>query len=143
MAFRLSDPDRKRFGLADEWVEFDILGITIADMHELSERFGFDPEDWPEPFLGRLTLEQAGDPDARPKPPAWRNHALCWMLLRQNGVDASWDDAGTVQYLRMRVRVDEPPGKDPQGASPSPTSEPSTTRRSGTSSASRRTKSTG
>lgn len=138
--------DRVRFALP-EWLDFDLRNISVADMDELSDRYGFDPEDWPAPFLGELTLEQAGDPEAVPKPPRWRNHALCWMLLRQNGIPASWDEAATVKYMMIRTEsIAEPepesPGKEATAATPSPRSAASTTRRSATSTASRRRKST-
>lgn len=127
MAIRLCDGDRERFG-CDEWLEFSPLAISVADMEELSDRFGFDPEDWPEPFIGQLTLEQAGNPDAKPKPPRWRNHAVAWMLLRQNGHDVSWEEAGAVR-LHLAKGGDPPPVEGP-GKETQPelaTSEPSTT----------------
>lgn len=129
---RLCDEDRERFSLP-EWCEFDLRNISLADMDELSARYEFDPDDWPEPFLGQLTLEQAGDPDAVAKPPRWRNHAFCWMLLRQNGVRASWDEAAEVHYMLVQTKVDEPesPGKEDTGT-PSPASEGSTTQPSDT-----------
>jgi hypothetical protein len=147
MRFQLCEADQKRFGLG-EWLSFDLRAITLKDMTWLSDKFGFDPEDWPNPWLGELTLEQAGDPDAVPKPPKWRNQAMCWMLLRQNGVDASWDDAAEVHDLLIRTEREpsdpepESPGKEPTPANPSAPSAASTTRRSTTSTASRRKKST-
>jgi hypothetical protein len=147
MRFQLCEQDRERFG-APEWLSFDLRAISVRDMDELSERFGFDPDDWPMPFAGELTLEQAGDPDAEAKPPRWQKHAWCWMLLRQNGVDASWDEAGEVRHMLIRREpevsdvVPESPGKEPTAATPSPPSAASTTRRSGTSTGSRRRKST-
>jgi hypothetical protein len=138
MRFQLCEQDRAHFG-APEWLEFDLRNLSVADMTFLSERFGFDPDDWPTPFMGELTLEQAGDPDAVPKPPRWRNHALCWMLLRQNGVKATWDDAAEVHYMLIRsdgsddAEPDESPGKedrttpsDPSDASTTPPSDTST-----------------
>jgi hypothetical protein len=144
MRFQLCEQDRERFGVG-EWLDFDLRAISLKDMTWLSEKFGFDPEDWPNPWLGELTLDQAGDPDAVPKPPRWRNQAMCWMLLRQNGVDASWDDAAEVHYLLIRMEPDpepESPGKEPTPAKLSAPSAASTTRRSGTSSTSRGKRST-
>jgi hypothetical protein len=136
MRFRLCEEDRKRFGVA-EWLTFDLRAISVADLEELSERCGFDPTDWPEPWLGQLTLEQAGDPDARPKPPRWHDRASAWMLLRQNGCAASWDDAGTVRMFLVDFRGDEiapaSPGKGDTQETPSPDSEASTTTPSSTS----------
>lgn len=149
MPFRLGDKDRARYGLP-EWIDYSPYSITLADIQELSERFDFDATDWPDPYLGQITLEQAGDPDAKAKPPKWRNWAWAWMLLRQNGVDASWADAGTVFFYEIQFKPadaaapsDVEPGKDaspPSTASRSSGS--STTRRSSTSTASRKSKST-
>jgi hypothetical protein len=117
LAARLCDDDRKHFGLSDEWIDFDLRAISVGDLEWLSERFNFDPDDWPEPFQGQLTLEQAGDPDAKPKSPRWRNHAFAWMLLRQAGVDASWDEAGAVRLYLVQFRGDgEPEGKEVAGS---------------------------
>ena len=146
MRFQICEADQKRFG-APEWLEYDARDITVADLNYLSERFGFDPNDWPEPFQGQLTLEQAGDPDAQPKPPPWRNQAMCWMLLRQTGFPVSWDEAADMHFFRLRVDLPDEVlaemGKGP--TTPARRSAPSgasTTRRSGTSTASRRKKST-
>lgn len=121
MLFRLCPEDRELFG-APEWLKFDARAISVGDLEELSDRFGFDVEDWPEPFRGQLTLEQAGDPDAVPRPPRWRNRALVWMLLRQNGVDASWEDVGRARAYLLEAHPDPAdapsPGKDAQGSSP-------------------------
>lgn len=132
--FRLSESDRERFGI-DEWLSFNPYAISIGDLEELSERFDFEVEDWPEPYTGRLTLEQAGDPDARPKPPRWQYHAGVWMMLRQAGRDVTWEEVGTVRFFQMESR--DTSGKDP-GASDG--SEPSTTQPSESSSTSRKRK---
>lgn len=124
MSIRLCDEDRERFG-CEEWLDFDVRDISVADLGELSERFDFDPYDWPEPFFGALTLEQAGNPDAKPKPPRWQGQATVWMLLRQNGCDVSWDGAGAARIGRARSRPS--PGKDDPEQDPSETSESSTT----------------
>lgn len=135
MQLRLCDEDRRHFG-CPEWIEFDLRNICVADLEELSERFGFDPDDWPDPLRGQLTLEQAGDPEAKPKPPRWRDRAIAWMALRQNGFPVSWDEAGAAHVLLMAKRDDEveaPRGKDSTPETPSPNSDPSTTTPSSTS----------
>lgn len=143
MEFQLCPEDRALFGCG-EWLPCDIRAISVADLEELSERFAFDPEDWPEPFSGQLTLEQAGDPDAKPKPPRWRNRALIWMILRQNGCDVSWEDVGKARAYLIQARHDEvpelAPGKEPTEETPSPPSESSTTRRSKSSTGTSRSK---
>ena len=135
MRVRLGDEDRERFGLP-EWCSFDLRNISLAELGELSERFGFDPNDWPDPLIGELTLEQAGDPDAVPKPPPWRNQATMWLVLRQNGADVSWDDAAQTRPLMATWQQDPEPerGKDDTADPVSPSSATSTTPRSSTSS---------
>lgn len=144
MPFRLGETDRVKFGL-DDWVDMSVRRISVADLEELSERFDFDPSDWPDPYVGVLTLEQAGDPDAKPKAPRWRPRAVVWMLLRQNGVPVTWDEAGSVAFLeiqyRPEVEVDAGKGGSPP-SSGSPASGGSTTRRSRSSSTSTKPKST-
>lgn len=141
--FSIPESDQREFG-APAVLDWNPLDITVEDLEELSERFGFDPSDWPVPLNGELTLEQAGDPDAVPKPPKWRNRALIWTTLRQNGIDVSWERAGKGHfYLWRRVADDEvTPGKDSTEETPSLPSDVSTTRRSTTSTGSRRRKST-
>lgn len=135
MEYRLCDPDRERFG-CDEWVPYSAWAISVADLEELSARFGFEPSDWPTVLFGELTLEQAGDPDAKPVPPPWQMRAVVWQILRQNGHDVSWEDAGSVRFGLVRVREE---GKDP---GPSTGSATSTTPRSKSSSISKRRRST-
>lgn len=131
---RFGDKDRERWGL-DEWLAFDPLDISVADLGELGDRFGFEAPDWPTVFFGELTLEQAGAPDAVPTPPRWQRHAFVWMTLHQNGYHVSWDDAGEARIGRITMRQDPPsPGKDNPETSPSEPSEPSTTAPSSTSS---------
>jgi len=122
---RFGDHDRERWGLA-EWVEWDPMDVSIGDLTELSERFGFDPTDWPHVFYGEIPLEQAGSPDAQRKAPRWQYQAMAWMVLRQNGVDVSWDEAGTARVGRFRYRSANS-GKDEAETTPSESSEPSTT----------------
>ncbi len=133
---RFGDHDRERWGLADGWLEFDPNDISVADLGDLADRFGFDLRDWPEAFWGQLTLEQAGDPTAVPKAPHWQRHAFVWMTLRQNGHPVSWGEAGEARIGRMLLRQAPPsPGKEEaEETSPSTPSEPSTTPPSSTSS---------
>lgn len=125
MEFRLRDEDRERLG-GPEWLPWSPMAVTINDLDELVDRFDFDPDDWPTPFFGELTLEQAGDPEAQPKSPRWQRRAAVWMALRQNGIDVSWDDVGTVRIFQVESRVGEPGKADP-------TTEPSTIQPSTTS----------
>jgi hypothetical protein len=135
MRLQVPDVDQKEFG-TPEVLEFDLWSISVDDLDELSERFGFDPMDWPDPFVGEVTLDMAGDPDARPKPPKWRSRALVWMALRQNGFDVSWESAGKARAFRWsplpEPEVDrgkdsmEDPASDPSDASTPQPSDTST-----------------
>lgn len=132
---RFGEHDRQRWGLDDEWLDFDPNDISVADLGELGDRFDFEAPDWPEVFFGQLTLDQAGDPNAVPKAPRWQRHAFVWMTLRQNGHPVSWDEAGEARIGRMALRQAPSPGKEPEAeTSPSEPSEPSTTPPSSTSS---------
>lgn len=114
---RLCDEDRKRFGIDEEWVEFDPLDVSVNDLDMLAERYGFDPMDWPVPFRGELSFEQAGDPNAVPNPPPWQSRVGAWMLLRQAGKDVTLEEAGEVRWFKVRTRPS--PGKEPDlSASP-------------------------
>lgn len=144
MRFQICEADQKLFGAA-ELLEFDIRAISINDLDELATRFGFDPDAWPDPFIGELTLDQAGVPDAQPKPPTWQIRSMVWMALRQNGITVSWEDAGQARPLLWKRLPDPdgvPRGKEPTEDQTSAPSGASTTRRSSTSSGSRRRKST-
>lgn len=139
MQIRLCDEDRKAFGVDEEWLDFDLVDISVDDLDLLAERYNFDPMDWPTPFLGELTFEQAGDENATPKPPRWQSRVAPWMLLRQAGKDVSLEDAGKVRWFKRRQR--EGPGKEIPD--PSPDSEVSTTPPSASSSTSPRKRSAG
>ncbi len=145
MPYRLSPADRERFGCQEWLADVNSLAISVADLEELSERFDFNPSDWPAPFVGEITLEQAGDPDAVAAPPRWQGRALFWMLLHQNGHPVSWDEAGTVQVGLAEYRPVEvvAEGKAPSRRSTgSRRSASSTTPRSSKSSGSPKSKST-
>jgi hypothetical protein len=113
------DKDRARWGLTEEWLEFDLADISIVDLQELSERHGFDYMEWPEPFFGAIPFEQAGSPDAQRVAPRWQVQAMVWLTLRQNGTPVPWDEAGTARMLHVGWRKYKPgeeppesPGKD-------------------------------
>ena len=124
----LGERDRERFGCA-EGLELDLMEICIADLEELADRFGFDPDDWPIPIIGEVPFEQAGSPDAKPVKPRWQKQAAVWLALHQAGHDATWDEVGKV--AAERVVYTREPGKD----EPAPSTEPSGTPPSDTSSA--------
>lgn len=124
MRLRLDPRDAERLG-CEQVTQFVLGDVTVAEVEELAERFSFDPYDWPHPFLGEIAFEDAGNPDAKPRTPRWQQRAAVWLTLRQAGVEASWELAGTVRAQQLGFLSDEEDvGKDPE---PSPGSEGSTT----------------
>lgn len=124
MRLRLDPRDGQRLG-CEQIITFTLVDVTVAEVAELAERFAFDPYDWPHPFLGEVAFEDAGNPDARPRTPRWQQQAVVWLTLRQAGVAASWEQAGTVRAQPLGFLADEvEPGK---GEESSPESEASTT----------------
>lgn len=130
MEVRLGEKDRNRFGCT-EVLDLDLTDISIADLEELSERFKFDPFDWPIPIQGEVPFEQAGNPDAERERPRWQIHACVWIALHQAGHDVSWAEAGTV--AAMKVGFGKPEEVEGKAESPSPTSDGSGTPPSDTS----------
>lgn len=139
-SYRLGEKDRERLG-AHDWLPFDLLDATLDDITELSDRFGFELADWPNPFFGQVPLEAMGSADANDhrKAPSWQIHAGVWLALHAGGIPTTWDEVGRLAILRIEYRRDEEPvGKDepssPAESTPDPTPEPSTTPLSSTSS---------
>jgi len=136
-SYRLGDEDRERLG-CPEWLSVALTECRLDDITELSDRFDFELEDWPEVLRGEVPFEAAGSPDADSmrKPPKWGIQAMLWLALHQADVDATWEQVGRLKVLQVQRREDEEPGKEEatQVAEPDPTSEPSTTQPSSTSS---------
>lgn len=137
-SFRLGDSDRERLG-CPEWLPVALVECTLDDITELSDRFGFELEDWPDVLRGEIPLEAAGHPDADSmrKAPKWGIRALIWLALHQSDVDVTWEQVGKLKMLQIARRDDdEESGKEEAApvAEPDPTSEPSTTPPSSTSS---------
>lgn len=131
MRLRLDEDDAKMLG-CERILPLDLSAIAIADLDELSERFDFDPEDWPTPLVGEIAFADAGNPDAKPKKPRWQKQAAVWVAVRCSGVEITWEQAGRVQALKTMYLADEvEPGKDEE---PSENSGASTTGLSETSS---------
>lgn len=120
MRLRLSEKDAERLG-CEQILPFDTSEVSVGDVEELAERFGFDPYDWPQPFLGEIALENAGE-GAEPTPPKWQRRAVVWLALRQADRDVTWDVAGSVKVAGVAYLDDEPGKDDASGES-----EPSTT----------------
>lgn len=128
-SYRLGDADRARFG-APEWMPLELMDVTLDQVTDLSERFGFEIEDWPEAFFGKV-----GE-DGERKSPRWQIQTAVWLALHQSGINVPYENVGQIAVLRVQWRKEEEPGKD-EGSSdspPSPTPETSTTPPSSTSS---------
>lgn len=120
---RFCDSDRERWGV-EEWISVSADEISVADLTELAQRFGFTPYEWPTPLFGEVPFEKAGSPDAERVPPVWQLQCWLWMALRQNGAKVSWDEAGEAKGQKISSRPSESPGKAEE-ATESSTTEPS------------------
>lgn len=136
-SFRLGDDDRERLD-CPEWLSLSLADCTLEDITYLSDRFVFDLEDWPEVLRGEVPFEYAGSPDADDKrrAPKWSIQALLWLALHQSGCDASWEQVGKLQVMKVQRRSEpDDEGKDQAApAGPDPTPEVSMTPPSSTSS---------
>lgn len=111
-SYRFGDKDRERLG-CPEWLPFDLLDASLADVTELAERFGFSIAEWPDPILGPVDMATVGVEGQLParKHPEWSTQATVWLILRTNGCQVTWDDAARVAFMRLEYRSDETPAK--------------------------------
>ena len=134
MRIQLSEQDRKRFDITEEWLEFDLLRMRVRDSIFLQSIGYPNRDDWSEALLGRQLIENGAfvyeydehgqkklDSDGLPvvkqgpyEQLAW--DALIWLCLRSHGVTVAWED---LEYDERGLQVrydDEAQGK----ATPSP-----------------------
>jgi len=131
---QLSEQDRKRFDITEEWLEFDLLRMRVKDSIFLQSVGYPNREDWSQALRGRQIIENGAfvyeyDADGQKKigddgllvvkrgpyeQLAW--DALIWLCLRSHGVTVAWED---LEYDERGLQVrydDEAQGK----ATPSP-----------------------
>jgi len=125
MKVRLSEADRARYGIAEEWLDFDPLYIRNKDTIFL-QGIGYpNREDWSQALQGRPLTNPDGsyiyeyDDEGQKKigddgmlvvrrgpheELAW--NALVWMCLRSHGVTVEWED---LEYSErgLQTRSDE------------------------------------
>lgn len=160
---RLSDEDRERLGLKQEWIEsFDVERFMLADA-ELLEANGYDPDEFMDDLQGQPVVRD-GQPvmvaefdsdgnevlvDGKPKmhqkvKRSFRlRRALVWLAVRKAGLTVSFDDFDfQIVGVRHDFSGDPPEGKGHLTAPTSSKSAKSTRSRSPRPSGSSRGKST-
>jgi hypothetical protein len=100
MYLRLSDTDRKAFGLDEEWMYWENGRFTNREARLLErpepDGPGVGPEDWMEALRGEIVEvdgipqvdEETGEPIRKPSADTW--DAIVWLCLRRNGVEVTW-----------------------------------------------------
>jgi hypothetical protein len=121
---RLSDVDRERLGVPDEWLDVDPHSVTAREASILQRGFDLDgeritydtPGEWRRALRGGMPDDQ---PARRPDFPAML--VLVWLALRRAGVTAALDaldfDLDGLAYRSDGQPEPEPdpeasPGKD-------------------------------
>lgn len=148
---RLSDEDRKRIGLEQEWIEgFELSKLMVGDGEAL-EAAGYDPDEFLEDLRGHPVF-RAGEPvmvddgaggKVQRRQVSYRAaRAAMWLAVRQAGLKIPFADFDyQLQGVQYGEATEEPAGKAPDTAPASAKSASSTRSRSARSSASSRGKS--
>lgn len=110
MRIRLSDEDRDRLGIKDEWITFALDRMMIDDAEEMDDA-GYDPDEFAEDLTGHVVFRDGqpvmvpevgvdGQPvldgDGQPqltekrKRPARAMRAVVWLAARNVGVDVPY-----------------------------------------------------
>lgn len=165
MRYRLSDEDRERLGLKQEWVEFSADGLMMTEAEEL-ENAGYDPEDFLDDVRGRPVVDADGSPvmvpvldddgnpvlDADGQPemaqkrryPLRQARAAAWIALRRAGVKVPYREFDfNITAARVEQDVAPPVGKGEEAAPASAKNGRTTRSRSRSTSGSSRGRSTG
>lgn len=139
MRIRLSDEDRERLGLEQEWVEaVDVARISTVD-GELLDDHGYPAEIFLEELAGTPLVRDGktvmvpalddddqpvlvdGKPKLRPRMtrPLRVRRALVWLALRRAGAQMPFDGFSfSLTGMETDSSGDPPVGKDPTAASP-------------------------
>lgn len=139
MRIRLSDEDRGRLGLKQEWVSFTLDSFMQTEAEALDDA-GYDPDDFVEDLRGYPVLkdgqqvmvavldsdgqqvvdEDTGQPKttAKRRRPPRATRALVWLAYRRAGEDLAYDfdfDRTGIDYAPDESEENE--GKDEAPAS--------------------------
>lgn len=138
MRIRLSDEDRERLGLEQEWLSISASRLSVTEADALWDA-GYAYDDFLEELQGTPVLDGKGKPvmtpvlgddgtpvleDGKPKkvqqrrrrPRAWK--AFVWLATRRVGCDVGFAEFDfDLNSLRLDDG-DEPVGKDPSAATP-------------------------
>lgn len=142
MRFRLTDDDRQRLGVEQEWVEIDLSRLMMLEAEELEEA-GYDADEFLEELRGEPVFRR-GEPvmvdvldekdqpvigaDGKPEQrPMLRNttrsiRAAVWIALRRAGTNVPFATFDFDMTGLRREVTPEPEGKD-TSAPPDPASE--------------------
>jgi hypothetical protein len=145
---RLSDEDRARIGLDQEWIEgFDLSTFMVSDAEALEDA-GYQPDQFLEDLRGVpmvldgqpvMVDDGEGGQRQRRRIPARALRASMWLCVRRAGLDVPYVG---FDYQVNAVRYEqEPAGKDPATRPPSGKTANGTSPRSRRSSTSGRGKS--
>lgn len=124
MRIRLSDEDRERLGITEEWLAFQLDRLMMSEAEEL-DNGGYDPDDLAEDLAGQIVYGADGEPVMIPVPgsdgqlvekrrrPArvWR--AVVWIAIRNAGVQVPYVGFDfNLRGIEYAADPDEEPGKD-------------------------------
>lgn len=140
MRYRLSDADRERLGLAEEWVSFDPTQIMMSEAEGLEDA-GYEVDQFLDDLQGREVYDRQNNPvlvpvleedgsqavDAAGEPVTQVKRrfvmkalrAAVWIGLRRNGCDVAFDGFD-FDITGVRIQADVPKDDpEPDPASPS------------------------
>lgn len=126
MRYRLTDPDRERLGITDEWVEFDLTSLRALEAEALEDN-GYEADQFIDDLIGYEQYDDQGQvitrtvdgDDGEPtevalrRRPAKALRAAVWLAARRGGATVAL--AGFDYDLVGMIReADTGAGKDPE-----------------------------
>lgn len=139
MRYLLSEEDRQRLGLGDDWIEFDPTRLMMTEAEGLEDA-GYDTDQFLEDLQGHEVHDRKGNlvlvpvmegdgspsvgedgvPILAPKLryPFKAIRAGVWIAVRRSGCEVAFDEFD-FDVTNLRTQAD-PPGKDPEPDPASP-----------------------
>lgn len=112
--FRLSDADRKRLGVGDEWLDLDVFSVSAWEAALMQRGFtregvtvSFDhPRAWRQALVGKSA--------DGPRRPDWGAELMAvWLLLRRAGIDVPMAELDyDADGMSWDLVLDLPPAAD-------------------------------
>lgn len=112
MLIRLSDEDRKRYGIEDEWIGFDIFPITVKQAIALQDAGFHEPEELVDAWNAQFSDSDGEKPRVKLDFRVWE--ARVWLAVTKAGVAVSMADFD-FDMTNARIAADLPEateGKD-------------------------------